>query len=155
MFRNGCTGVFADISVNFYHNTTIMQTTELRNRFYLNAGKLFFAVAAADKVIRKEELEALQQIIKKEWLTLDEVSDVFGTDAAFQIEFMFDWLQEGAALAKTCFDDFSAFKQEHPELFTPKINLLIQRTANAIAGAFSGKNKAEITLLHQLELLLT
>ena len=58
----------------------------LNIKFYQNLGKLFYAIAAVDKNAREEEYNKLKEIVKSEWLAVDEIEDDFHTDAAYQIE---------------------------------------------------------------------
>ncbi|MBZ0327974.1 MAG: hypothetical protein K8F54_10250 [Altibacter sp.] len=122
--------------------------------FYQIIGKLFYAVAAADKVVRKSEYEALIDIVNSHWIKLDDYEDEFHSDAAYQIEIVFGWLDYNSLDADACFKDFKYFKKEHPSLFSLKRKKLIWITANAIADAFSGKNKSELILLTRLKLEL-
>src|SRR5690606_35794866 len=48
--------------------------------FYQKMGELFYAIAAADKVVRKTEYDALKKIVTEEWKNLDEYEDSFQTD---------------------------------------------------------------------------
>lgn len=129
-------------------------TPEMLNLFYRNLGKLFYAIAAADKVVREDEINSLKEIVKSEWLRVDDVEDDFGSDSAFQIEIVFDWLVEQDLPAAECFSDFEFFINEHDNLFTSSIKKLIWKTANSIASAFSGKNKSELIMLAKLSELL-
>ncbi|HLU51235.1 MAG TPA: hypothetical protein VKZ42_03660 [Flavobacteriaceae bacterium] len=52
-------------------------------KFYQSLGKLFYAIASVDKVVRKDEVEILKSLVKEKWLDLDDVEDEFGTDAAY------------------------------------------------------------------------
>ncbi len=123
--------------------------------FYRNLGKLFYAIAAADKNVRDEEYNKLKEIVKADWLPIDDIEDSFGTDTAYQIEIVFDWLRkEGEYDAKTCFDNFITFKKKNEHLFTDKIKQLIMKTATAIASSFSGKNKSELIMLANLNIQL-
>jgi hypothetical protein len=123
--------------------------------FYRQLGKLFYSVATADKTIRAEEVERLKQIVKSEWLPLENSVDAFGSDSAFQIEIVFDWLLENEWDRGTVIPDFKHFRIEHESLFTDRVKQLILKTAHAIADAFSGKNKSELVLIGQLQLILT
>ena len=127
----------------------------LNIKFYQNLGKLFYAVAAADKNVRDEEYDQLKEIVKSEWLAVDDIEDDFHTDAAYQIEMVFDWLyKEDKMDAKIWFDDFIAYKDEQPHFFTKAIKQLILKTANSVAASFSGKNKSELIMLAKLEMQL-
>jgi hypothetical protein len=128
-------------------------TDELMTRFYQHLGELFYAIAKADNVVRAEEERVLKSIISKEWLALEDSEDEFHTDAAFQIEFVFDSLKESDTGAEQWFQEFRLFKESHEHLFTDKVKRLTIRTANAIASSFSGTNKSELDMLLRLELM--
>ncbi|MAP55106.1 hypothetical protein [Altibacter sp.] len=123
-------------------------------KFYQKIGKLFYAVAAADKVVRKAEYDMLLDIVSSHWMNVDEVEDEFHSDAAFQIEIVFGWLDYNNAAADDCFEEFREFKKEHEHLFDDKRKKLIWKTAQAIADAFAGTNKSELVLLSKLKLTL-
>ncbi|MDY8134941.1 hypothetical protein [Aquimarina sp. 2201CG5-10] len=132
-----------------------MNTTQNTSvTFYQNLGKLFYAIAAADKFVHKSELASLQKVVKSEWLPIDSTEDEFGVDLAFQIETVFDWMDNEEISADLCFQQFEVYFKEHTSLFTNKIKQLIWTTSNNIAGAFSGKNKSELMMLGRLKLLL-
>lgn len=122
--------------------------------FYENLGKLFYSVAMADSRIHRNEIVKLRAFIRQFWLDVDELEDEFGTDAAFQIESVFDWLVDNEKDGDECFEEFREFYKDHASIFSPFIKVLILDTANAIANSFSGKNKAELVVLGKLELLL-
>jgi hypothetical protein len=123
--------------------------------FYRNLGKLFYAISAADGNVRPIEFDKLKKIVKKQWLDVDNLEDTFGTDAAYQIEIVFDWLNEDEELnAKACFKDFINYKKSQSHLFTQDIIRLILKTASAIAYEFSGFNKSELILLAKLDIEL-
>ncbi len=122
-------------------------------RFYQKLGKLFYAIAAADNVVMPAEFDKLKEIVKAKWITIDDFEDDFHTDAAYQIEVVFDWLNTQEKLNATVwFDEFMEFKKEHSQLFNPEIKDLILKTANVIAASFRGKNKSELILLARLSL---
>lgn len=121
--------------------------------FYQSLGKLFYAIAASDKIVRKSEYTSLRKLVKSEWLAVDDLEDEFGADAAFQIEIVFDWLDYETLNANDCFEDFKFFYSKNKSLFTDKIKQLIWNTANSIANSFSGKNKSELMMLGRLQLI--
>jgi len=124
------------------------------NAMYQNLGKLFYAVAMADRNIRPDEVMALREAVREQWLEVDDVEDDYGTDAAYQIEIVFDWLQNEETEGGTYFKEFTEFFKKHPSLFTKKIRLQTYRTAYAIAISFGGTNKSELVLLSKLKILL-
>lgn len=121
---------------------------------YENLGKLFYAVAIADKSVHTKEIDKLRSFIRKYWLAVDEIEDEYGEDAAFQIETVFDWLLEYEKDGEESYEEFQVFYRDHERKFTPFIKVLVLDTAHAIANSFSGTNKAEMVLLGKLRLLL-
>ncbi len=122
--------------------------------FYQKMGELFYSIAAADNVVRKAEYEALKRNVAEQWKDLDDYEDGFHTDAAYQIEVVFDWFDYEQLDANDCFESFADYKKENQKLFTEERKKLILKTANAIANAFSGKNKNELIILAKLKMLL-
>ena len=127
---------------------------KLNTKFYQNIAKLFYAIAAVDKEVKTEEFTALKILVRDQWLAVDDSEDAYKTDAAYQIEFVFDWLQFNELDAYTCFNEFIEYKKEHAYFFTPELNHLIMRTAEKIASSYAGKNKSELIMLAKLNLQL-
>lgn len=124
------------------------------NGLYQNLGKLFYAMAISDGSVHVKEWEKVKEIVKEDWLYVDDFTDRYGTDAANQIEIVFDWLLEYEKSSEECFEEFKEFYAAHPHAFTKEIRTLTGKTANAIANAFSGRNKSELVLLAKINLLL-
>lgn len=122
--------------------------------FYQKMGELFYAIAAADKVVKDEEYQALKDLVSSEWKSLDNSKDPFHSDAVSQIEVVFDWFDYEQLDANECFDSFADYKKENPSLFTKERKELIWQTSNAIASAFAGKNKSELIMLAKLKRIL-
>lgn len=121
--------------------------------FYQKVGRLFFAVAMADGFVHTKEIIKLKTLIREKWLPLDDIEDEYGTDAAFQIEIVFDWLLENEKRSDECFEDFAEFYKQNETVFTKKIKVLIYATADSVANSFAGKNKSELICLAKLQLL--
>ncbi|MEB8328856.1 hypothetical protein OO009_05775 [Flavobacteriaceae bacterium KMM 6897] len=132
----------------------MLNSQKIGNELYQNLGKLFYAVAMADKSIRPIEVQRLKEAVKEKWLNVDTIEDEFGTDAAYQIEIVFDWLQEEENDGQIYFDEFKDFFEEHKERINPDMITLIWKTAEAIAASFAGKNKSELIILAKLKLFL-
>lgn len=128
---------------------------QMMTHFYEHLGKVFYCLAAVDKTVRKEEIEQLKQIVRTEWLPLENTFNEFGDDTAYQIEIVFDWLVENEWNFEMALVDFRIFRKEHQSLFSPQIDALILKTAQAIVTSFSGKNKSERILLSQLTTILS
>lgn len=129
-------------------------STIIISHFYEQLGKLFYYIAAIDGTVAKEEVTTLKQMVKNEWYPLDAYTTEFGEDAAFQIEIVFDWLNQNDWDIASTMRNFKLFKQEHPSLFTPKTVALIQKTAQEIVFSFAKRNKAEYVVLHELKNIL-
>lgn len=129
-------------------------TKKIGKELYENLGKLFYAIAMADSRVHAKEVSKLRSFIRKYWLEVDKLEDEFGTDAAFQIESVFDWAMDKGKDSEVCFDEFKEFYKDNSNMFSKFIKVLILDTANAISNSFSGKNKAELVMLGKLELLL-
>ncbi len=129
-------------------------TQKTMNELYENLGKLFYAIAICDGSIHMKEWDKVKEIVKADWLYVDEFTDRYGTDAANLIEIVFDGLMEYEKTSKECFQEFKDFYEEHPHAFSKEIKSLAKKTANAIAASFAGKNKSELIMLSKLELLL-
>lgn len=123
------------------------------NVFYQKIGNLFFAIAMADGAVHMKEIDRLKSFIREKWLPLDEIEDEYGTDSAFQIEIVFDWLLEYEKNSSECYKVFEDFYKEHPKIFTANVKSLVFDTSYAIANAFSGKNKSELVILGKLQIL--
>ncbi len=119
--------------------------------FYQKMGELFYAIAAADRIVRKDEFSTLKKIVAEKWKKLDGYEDPFHTDAAYQIEIVFEWFDYENLDADDCFDNFADYKRENQNLFTAERKKLIWVTALAIADAFAGKNKSELIMLSKLK----
>ncbi|CAL2083408.1 conserved protein of unknown function [Tenacibaculum sp. 190524A02b] len=129
-----------------------MYIKNLNIKFYQNIAKIFYAIAKSDGVVSIEEIEILKKVVKENWLEVDETFDLFGTDTAYQIEIVFDWLLGKGTSAEDCYSDFIEYFHNHSYLFTSEIKRLIMETSSKIASSFAGKNKSELILLARLSL---
>jgi len=116
-------------------------------KFYEAIGHAFYAVAHADKKVSKEEFQTLIKIVRDEWAPLENETDEFGEDIAFQIVAVFDWLSENDVKDKEAIHHFKNYVEEHPKLFhNEKIQKKILSTCEKIAEATHGINKKENVL---------
>lgn len=123
----------------------------IHQEFYQHLGRLFYAMAAADQVVRKEEIESLHKMVRKEWLEMDDEVDSFGTDSAFQIEIVFDWMDANKPDAESAYQRFAEYYESHKSLFTPRVKEKILRTTRKIGTSFRDMNKSELIMSAQLE----
>ena len=122
--------------------------------FYQLLGRVFYAAAQADKMIHEEEVKALKQLVRKRWLDVEDSLDAFGTDAAYQIEIVFDYLLQNELNSDNVIQELTVFNEEHPSLFTREVIELIMETTTKIISSFAQTNKSEVVFLSQLHLLL-
>ncbi len=131
-----------------------MSTTEKPEiLFYQNLGQLFYAIAAADKVVRKAEYDALRRIVLEHWKDFENGKDDYEEPIAYQMEIVFEWFDYESMDGQECFDSFCEYAKEHPRAFSKEKRILIVKTAEAIANSFAGKNKSELIMLTKLKML--
>ena len=122
--------------------------------FYQKLGYLFYSIAAADGHVASEEKEALHKMVIEDWVTLEVSKDSFGSDAAFQIEVLFDFLIEKSQDGEKAYHVFEHYFKDNIELFTDDVIERIFHTSNKIAESFHNFNKSELISLTRLHLLL-
>jgi hypothetical protein len=122
--------------------------------FYQKLGYLFYSVAHSDRTVSDDELNALQQIIREDWLSLDDNIDAFGSDTAYQIHIIFDFLREKNYNSESAYNVFSRYFKEHIQLFSDDVIDRVFHSANRIADSLNGRNKSELRTLSRLHLLL-
>lgn len=131
-----------------------MNTQQLWNRFYAKLGHLCYAIAACDKTVTLAEINKVKELVKNDWVDVEPTLDPYGSDAAYQIEILFDWLEENIPESEISFKEFSDFAKQNPQFFVPEIKERVIMTADRIAATFAGKNKSELTLLFKLHKVL-
>ena len=121
---------------------------------YEKLGHLFYAVAFADGTIESAEIKKLKETVKERWLQAEESNDEFGSDAAFQIISVFDWLAAEQISGDKAYDAFAGFFRKNRGWFDPAMKENILQTAVDISIAFRGENKDEHALMENLKKLL-
>lgn len=130
------------------------RTPKLPILFYEKVGELFYAIAAVDTKVRKEEFSSLKNCLNTYW----NLFEVTGKDRSLKpidiLEASFKNAFRNKKDPKTCYEDFVKYKSNNSELFTQTHNKAIWNTANLIANSFSAVNKSEVIVLQKLKLLL-
>lgn len=121
---------------------------------YENLGHLFYAIAAADQHVHREEIEKLKILVGKEWLPLENSIDSYGTDAAHYISIAFEYCLIESITSEDAYAVFSAYYEEAESSITKDLKRKIKTTATAIANAFAGKNKKEQKVIAELNKLM-
>ena len=133
--------------------TTIHRESYTQN-FYQKLGYLFYSIASTDRRISAQELDTLQQVIQEDWLNLDDSTDAYGTDAAYQIQIIFDFLNEKDYNSESAYNIFNRYFKEHISLFTDDVIDRIFHSSNKIAVSLNSRNKSELQALARLHMLL-
>jgi uncharacterized protein YktA (UPF0223 family) len=115
-----------------------MTTKEHPDHFYDIVGKVFYAAAFSDKVIKPEEIETLKKMIHTAWTDHERITDSF-----FEcINLYYDKSKALNELRLHC--------ERYPELFDEKTKKRIINTAFKIVNSSSGTNKSEIVFISKL-----
>ena len=124
------------------------------NKLHQNLGKLFYAVAMADRKIEEEEIAALKTDILQRWYVLDSKPNGLVLDGHEEIITVFTQLHNTNAESDICFSEFRDFFNGHKQLFNEDLRKLIWDTTQVIASSFANKNKSELIVLAKLKMLL-
>ena len=124
-------------------------------KMYEQLGFLFYAISAADKIVKPAEIEKLRELVNQYWVPMEGTVDEFATNAAEHILIVFDYLVQQKESAREAFRSFAKYYEENPDVFSCPIKHRISDTAGSIAHAFGNINKAEKGYLTQLHALLT
>ena len=130
------------------------ESLSTQSKFYQNLGKIFYAIAAADKMVHQDEVETVKKIVNTDWLAHDGEKSKTEIEAMRQIKITFYDLANKKEDAKKCLQEFQQYKLDNDYLFNDEVKKLIWKTVNEIAAAFSSNNKSELILLADLGLIL-
>lgn len=123
-------------------------------RFYKELGNLFYAIAAADKKIRKEEKYQLEKEIQEVWRNYDHTTDRFGSDRAFLIEFEFETMEDESETAEGAYSRFESFFGEFCNQIDTATRHSIFNSARHIAECIRKINTNELNYLVRLKKLM-
>jgi hypothetical protein len=136
-------------------NLALMKPTRTAlTQYYQLLGKLFYCVASIDTTVRKEEINTLKILLRKLWIPLEDSTNEFGDDAAYQIEIVFDWMLKNNEKEEDVLFELGQFKRIHPSLFTKSKNSILIYTLEEIANSFARKNKSEHFLIHKIKSII-
>ena len=132
----------------------MINTETFLKELYPKLGHLFYAVAIADGTIEKAEIKKLEETVKERWLKVAGSHDEFGSNAAFQIISVFDWLAAEQMDGDKAYDLFVAFFKKNLEWIDTEMKQNILQTAVDISIAFRGENKVEHIFMESFKKLL-
>lgn len=119
--------------------------------FYVELGRLFYAIAKSDGVIQQEEWEKVKRIVSEELGPLEESEDEFGMDNAFFTEFEFERLVERQSSVKDAFFSFIAFAKQNLPSIPISYRKLIIKAVEKVAIAHGGIDETEQALITRLK----
>jgi len=122
--------------------------------FYQKLAYLFYAVADADGKVEKRELAKLHEEVLAIWKAIDDSVDEFNTDLSFEIEAVFDWLEENQFSYKDALTEFKDYALEHRSLFDADIRSKIMHTCRELAGVYRSISLQEENILHDIDRFL-
>lgn len=123
-------------------------------RFYKELGNLFYAIAAADKIICEAERKKLDDEVQYCWKHFEKSKDRFGSDRAFLIEFEFETMEEMSETPANAFESFETYFKENEKEFDSHTKEQIFNSARHIAESMRKINQNELAYLMRLKDLL-
>ena len=121
---------------------------------YKELGNLFYAIAAVDGKISKNEKKMINSLVIYQWRPVEKSRDSIGTDAANIILFQFDVNEEMGVKAEEKFKCFASFFEENYNVITPVLREKILNSARTIAESTRKINNAEFKTLMKLRYLV-
>lgn len=122
--------------------------------FYEKLAYLFYSVADADGKVTKQELMKLHEEVLSIWKSLDDAVDEYNTDLSFEIETVFDWLEENNFSYKDALTEFKDYAMEHRTLFDAAIKDKIMHTCSELAQVYRSINHQEENILSEIDSFL-
>ncbi|MEA3494656.1 MAG: hypothetical protein U9R42_01330, partial [Bacteroidota bacterium] len=120
-------------------------------QFYIELGRLIYAIAKSDGEVQKEEVSIFKKILNEELLPLEDATDEFGTDSAFYTEFEFENLSERDATVNETFVSFIKFLKSNKKDVTEEIKQVCLNSVIKVADAFAGIEKSEQYFIDKLK----
>ena len=102
------------------------------SKFYIQFGKLLYAIAKSDGKVQEEEIDEFYRIVKRELQTIQDKSGANQDNSIFS-EFEFEQLVFADADKEKTFETFLDFIRENHDDITPEIReLSIDRCAGLL-----------------------
>jgi len=138
------------------HTTDQTFAKQMKNypEFYKQLGNLLFSISAVDGSIAPRELKELRRIVKEDLVPVEQHEDDFGSDAAFAVEFQFDFLEGNGISTEEAWEQVAEYLRNNSHLLPEKDKKLLSSSAKRVAEAFHGINQYEHKLLTHLDKML-
>lgn len=121
--------------------------------FYKEVGNLFYAIAAVDGKISRNEKKMITSLVRYTWRPLENSTDKYGTDAANIILFQFDVNDGFNASPTDQFKSFANYFNENRNEIGPSLREKILSGTRYIAESTRRINNAELPMLLKLRYL--
>ncbi|MDD2965465.1 MAG: hypothetical protein PHQ65_01310 [Bacteroidales bacterium] len=118
--------------------------------FFIETGRLFYAIGMADGAIQPDERSKMLGIIRENLKELESSSDAFGTANAYYTEFEIERLIDFNVSSKEAFRSFLDFVAENEQEIDMNLRKLIVQMAENVAESWNGIEKGEADLIDLL-----
>lgn len=116
--------------------------------FYIAISNLFYAVSMIDKNMSIDEKKEIIWAVKEEWATNE-----YGFNSEELIYETLRAIIKEKLPAEQAFHNFKNFYNTNHLIFTTELQNSLLETCLKISNAYRGKNKSELILLAQLQML--
>ena len=120
-------------------------------QFYIELGRLLYAIAKSDGTVQDEEMKEFYQIVKKELLPLEDSTDEFGTDRAFYTEFEFEAMLDRGASVNEAYLSFVKFLKANSKDVNDQVKQICLNAVYKIAEAYAGIERSEQFFIDRLK----
>ena len=125
----------------------------LNKSYYIEFGKVVYAMAMADGEIQEEERASLYKTVREELAPVESITDEFGTDLAFYTLFSFE--QEDDVThdsVEDAFNYFIDFLHTHNFKMPLSARNACINILKKMASSYGRTTKKEVALIEKLEL---
>ena len=127
----------------------------LGKEFYIEYGKVIYALALADGEIHPEEEQEIKKMVKEELAPIENGTDEFGTDLAFYALFSFESEDDVTHdTVEDAFNSFLDFLHRRKIKIKPANREVLVRILYNIADSFDGIDQREQKLLDKFKVEL-
>lgn len=119
--------------------------------YYIEFGKVVYAIAMADGEIQDEEKEVVVRMVKEELASMEDKTDSFGTDLAYYTLFSFEREEEQGSDPETAMESFFSYLDRHHLHPGERTRRACIKLLKRVAGSYGRTTLAEKQLLEKFE----
>ncbi len=119
--------------------------------FYIETGRLLYAIAMADGEIQEDEKSKMLNLVRDTLRKLENSVDAFGTSNAFYTEFELERLIDFNVESEESFNSFIDYLELNVSEITPDLKEIIISMAEEVAEAWDGVVAEENLYLNRLK----